>query len=61
MTVRITGPWCSRCSTFPAQADGLCSACERLQRLFGPSESRLITSVNDPGFERALDMWRRGP
>lgn len=60
MTVRIVGPWCSRCHTLPALAHGLCSACDRLGRLFGTVDAQPLMSVDDPRFERALSEWRKG-
>ena len=35
MSVKIVGPFCSRCQERPASYKGLCGPCDRLTRAFG--------------------------
>lgn len=61
MTVWLTGRWCERCHERPAEPTGICRPCELLLHTFGHTwEPQTISSVHDPGFETALDRWRRG-
>jgi hypothetical protein len=62
MSVRVVGAWCIECGMRPALSHGICSACDRLTRTFGPRgvERIPVLSVSDPGFEEELRRWREG-
>lgn len=76
MPVTRFGEWCNRCSQRPAEASGICRACELLLTAFGhegapttrPQMARFDALVDagcahpaeSEAFEREFNAWRGG-
>ena len=54
MTVKLIGPFCSRCQQGPAREEGICRRCQQFLRAFG--------LVPSPGSGDGLeDLWNLEP